>query len=297
VVRNPLFTAYLQGGDYAEPVEIPSPADERIRLQGRVVIFGKKQKLIIGRDVTRIHQLEQMRRDFVANVSHELRTPLTVISGFLEPMLDDARHGKLEEWQSSLELMEDQTSRMQRIVEDLLLLSRLETDRTGISRDPVSVPSLLTGIREDALQLASDKQHRITVEANEQLWLHGSEQELRSAFSNLVFNAVRYTPAQGEIHIRWYEYQNGARLDVTDSGIGVAAQHIPRLTERFYRVDVGRSRESGGTGLGLAIVKHVLNRHQASLHIESQPGQGSTFSCIFAPEVTLHRHRIRETGS
>lgn len=289
LVRRPKFTEYLRRGEFGEPIEFPSPVTDRIILQVHIVPYGNDLRLLVGRNVTRLHQLEQMRRDFVANVSHELRTPLTVISGFLETMADDTDEYCSEQWGESLKLMQDQANRMHRIVEDLLLLARLEANSTPEARDPVSVPSLLAGIREDALRVGGEKNHQITVEADERLWLYGNEQQLRSAFSNLVINAVRYTPKGGTIRLRWFRTDDGARLDVSDTGIGVPAHLIPRLTERFFRVDVGRSRESGGTGLGLAIVKHVLIRHRARLIITSTPGVGSTFSCLFPAETVLDR--------
>jgi two-component system phosphate regulon sensor histidine kinase PhoR len=289
LVRRPAFATYLRQGNFSEPLELPSPENESVMLQVRVVPYGRDQRLLVARDVTRLHRLEQMRRDFVANVSHELRTPLTVIAGFLETMRDAEDATLDEQWGSSLELMQNQATRMQRIVEDLLLLSRLEMDTAPEARDPVSVPSMLAAIREEAIRLSGDKGHAITLEADDRLWVLGNEQSLRSAFSNLVFNAVRYTPAGGNIGIRWYADRSGACLDVSDNGIGIPARHIPRLTERFYRVDVSRSRESGGTGLGLAIVKHVLNRHNARLEIESKPGEGSTFRCYFAGKAVF-RH-------
>ena len=289
LVRNPLFTQRLLRGEFSEPVEFPSPRDDRVMLQIHVVRFGNEQRLIIVRDVTRLHQLEKIRQDFVANVSHELRTPLTVIAGFLETMQDEPDEEFRSKWGSSLDLMQGQSTRMRQIVEDLLLLSRLESNKHTSARDAVSVPSMLASIREDAARLAPERRHRIDLDADEDLWLYGNDAELRSAFSNVVFNAVRYTPANGSIHITWQGEDGGARLDVVDDGIGIAAHHIPRLSERFYRVDVSRSRESGGTGLGLAIVKHVLSRHGGRLEIQSELGKGSRFSCIF-PAAAVKRH-------
>ena len=221
-----------------------------------------------------------MRRDFVANVSHELRTPLTVVSGFVETLLDEPE-GHPAHMQRSLELMQQQTSRMQHIVEDLLLLSRLETDRNRPPHEVVAVPAVLAMIQEGTQALVEQKGQRLSLEADGSLYLYGAEKELYSAFSNLVTNAVRYTPDGGEIRVRWYRDEAGAHFEVNDTGLGIAPQHIPRLTERFYRVDVGRSRDVGGTGLGLAIVKHVLNRHGAALRISSIINKGSTFSCDF----------------
>jgi len=296
LVRNPRFTHQLFGGEFDEPVEFPSPLDDRIMLQTHIVPFGHEQRLVIARDVTRLHQLEKIRQDFVANVSHELRTPLTVIAGFLETMQDERDEEFRSKWGSSLDLMQGQATRMRQIVEDLLLLSRLESNKRPSLREPVSVPSMLASICEDAGRLSPERNHRISLSAEPDLWLHGNDGELRSAFSNIVFNAVRYTPTNGRIDVTWQADNGGVRLDVADNGIGIAAHHIPRLTERFYRVDVSRSRESGGTGLGLAIVKHVLNRHGARLDIQSELGKGSRFSCIF-PASAVMRHEHEESES
>jgi two-component system phosphate regulon sensor histidine kinase PhoR len=287
LVRHPAFTNYMARADYSEAAQFPSPVDEQVMLRVRIVPYGKAQRLLVVRDVTQVYRLEAMRRDFVANVSHELRTPLTVVGGYLET-LADADDPCAREWGRSLNLMQQQTARMQRIVEDLLLLARLETDTRGGAREPVSVPAMLAAIREDAVALSGEHRHNIRLDADPVLWIQGSDGELRSAFSNLVFNAVKYTPSGGDIDIRWFEDEKGAHLEVSDTGVGIEPHHIPRLTERFFRVDVARSRASGGTGLGLAIVKHVLNRHEGSLHIESEPGRGSTFSCDFPPNIVVH---------
>lgn len=287
LVRHPDLVRYLDTEDFSEALTLPSPVDERVTLSVRVVPYGNNQRLLVARDITRLQLLEQMRRDFIANVSHELRTPLTVISGYLET-IQDADDACTGQWGQSLAAMQQQASRMQQIVTDLLLLSRLETEGAQSERYPVDVPALLGMLREDA-EVLSKGGHAITLEAEPGLWLLGSRGELRSAFSNLIYNAVRYTPAGGTIAIRWYADQDGAHFEVRDTGIGISAQHIPRLTERFYRVDVGRSREAGGTGLGLAIVKHVLMRHEARLTIQSTPGTGSVFACHFKP-ADLYRN-------
>ncbi len=279
LLRQPAFTAFLARGDYAEPVEIASPLDENLLLSVRIVPYGREQRLLLARDVTRLQQLERVRRDFVTNVSHELRTPLTVLSGYLES-IEDIDTGDAQ-WRRALKVMEQQTSRMRHIVDDLLLLSRLETGKPQDNIDPVPVAALLATIREDARVLSGDAAHTIVLEADEGLYLKGNEKELYSAFSNLVFNAVKYTPEKGTITVRWHLHKDSACFEVQDNGIGIPKRHIPRLTERFYRVDVGRSRDQGGTGLGLAIVKHVLGRHNAELHVDSEPGKGSTFSCTF----------------
>ena len=283
LLRHPAFTGFFLKGDYSGSVEFPSPVDPGLLLSVRVVPYGNSKRLVVARDVTRLHRLEQTRRDFVANVSHELRTPLTVISGFLETMCDAPEDELTRRWGRSLTLMRQQTLRMQRIVEDLLLLSRLELDTAGFERKPVAVGRVITEIRNEALALSGERRHTLVLEVDETLDLRGNEKELRSAFSNLVFNAVQYTPEQGRITVCWYADEAGAHFAVTDTGEGIAPHHIPRLTERFYRVDTGRSRERGGTGLGLAIVKHVLTRHDAVLRIESELGKGSTFSCDFPP--------------
>ena len=283
LVRFPAFTQFLSREDYSDHVNIPSPVNGQIILSIRVVPYGQNQRLLVARDITQIERLEDIRRDFVANVSHELRTPLTVISGFLETLLeiDEAR---AETLQRPLLQMQEQSLRMQRIVDDLLFLSRLEGPSDKTRDQQVNVPQLLSALRDDAQALSGANAHHITLNADADLWLRGHEDELRSAFSNLIFNAVRYTPAGGDVTIRWSRSDKGAHLEVRDSGIGIAAQHLPRLTERFYRVDVGRSRERGGTGLGLAIVKHVLQRHDATLGIRSDIGKGSEFSCEFPPQ-------------
>ncbi len=247
-----------------------------------MVPYGKDQRLLIARDVTRMQRLERIRRDFVTNVSHELRTPLTVIRGYLESLQNDP--ACRDACGRALATMGQQAQRMQHIVEDLLLLSRLETAHPQDDPHPVAVPGLLRALLEDARLLARDKGHHITLECDEALHLRGNEKELYSAFSNLVFNAVKYTPEGGHIQLRWHQDGEGVKFQVQDDGIGIPPQAIPRLTERFYRVDVGRSRESGGTGLGLAIVKHVLKRHDARLAVKSEVGKGSTFTCIFPTE-------------
>jgi two-component system phosphate regulon sensor histidine kinase PhoR len=227
----------------------------------------------------RLHLLERMRQDFVANVSHELRTPLTVLHGYLETLMEQTKNASKKK---IFEQMQAQTSRMERLVEDLLLLSRLEADTPKEENFKfVDVVSLLQQITKDAEALSANRNHQIFLTADSRVKILGFENELRSVFSNLIFNAVNYTPDQGVIDIRWYHDNQHAIFSVKDSGIGIAPEHLPRITERFYRVDRDRSRSSGGTGLGLAIVKHVLLRHDAQLKIESTPGKGSCFSCVF----------------
>ena len=284
LVRDPRFVAYFNARDYREPLTLPSPIDERIILQIQITLYGNDERLLMARDITRLHRLEQMRRDFVANVSHELRTPLTVLAGYLETYADNAEllPPRLAR---SLSQMQEQTSRMQSLVNDLLLLSRLELEHSGDDHSPLDMGELLENVCRDAAALAHGQQ-QITVEIDEERTLLGSDQEIRSAVSNLAFNAVRYTPPGSHIVLRWKRCTRGACVEVEDNGDGIDPEHVPRLTERFYRVDKGRSTATGGTGLGLAIVKHVLLRHDASLAIETQPGRGALFRCTF-PDARL----------
>ncbi|MGB4945771.1 MAG: phosphate regulon sensor histidine kinase PhoR [Candidatus Competibacter denitrificans] len=284
LLRNPTFVAFLVQRRPVESVDFPSPLDSGQTLNARIVPYGKKQRLLLVADISRVRRLEQMRRDFIANVSHELRTPLTVVVGYLEALLD-SDSPDLEAWRQPLRGMRQQAGRMLHIIEDLLMLARLETQRDRAPGKPVAVPNLLADITDDAGALSGEQNHRIELTAEPDLWLLGCEKELRSAFSNLVFNAVRYTPAGGVIEIHWFADQGGIHLVVTDNGEGIAPQHIPRLTERFYRADRDRSRGSGGTGLGLSIVKHVLTNHGGHLHIDSELGKGSSFACDFPREL------------
>ncbi|MHB8536070.1 MAG: phosphate regulon sensor histidine kinase PhoR [Sulfuricaulis sp.] len=285
LLRHPDFAHYLQQGDYGEPIEIESPESGEVYLSVQITPFGSRQQLVIGRDVTRLAKLEQMRRIFVANVSHELRTPLTVLGGYIETLrqIDTIRP---EELKKHLTIMHEQSARMQRLVDDLLTLSRLETSPPRTQDRTVDVAALLAGLKEQAEILSGENRHVITLEADPGLKLLGSREELTSAFLNLINNAIRYTPAGGAIRLRWRAHNGGAEFAVIDTGEGIAPEHIPHLTERFYRVDTARSRASGGTGLGLSIVKHVLLRHEAHLEIESDPGHGSAFTCVFPPTQT-----------
>lgn len=280
LVRTPEFVEFMRSGGSQERIEMVSPVDEDIHLSVRIIPYGNKQRLLVARDITRLHQLEQMRQDFIANVSHELRTPITVISGYLEALADEPVDTPPVEWKKTLTVMQKQSQRMEDIVRDLLLLTRLETESQTLREQHVNVSALLDMVRDNAMVLGHNQQ-QVTLEMDRTLYLKGSHDELYSVFSNLVNNAVRYTPEDGLIDLSWYQKDGKAIFSVRDSGIGIAAHNIVRLTERFYRVDVGRSRDSGGTGLGLAIVKHILNRHQAELGIKSTPGKGSTFLVEF----------------
>ncbi|HSH50077.1 MAG TPA: phosphate regulon sensor histidine kinase PhoR [Halomonas sp.] len=279
LLRDPHFVDYFHALDYREPLTLTSPIDEQLVLQCQITLYGNDERLLMARDITRLHRLEQIRRDFVANVSHELRTPLTVLTGYLE-LYQDMAEALPPRLGRGVSQMQKQTARMQNLVNDLLLLSRLENnDRSG--KDVrLNLASMLETVRRDAEAL-SDSRQRITLEIHSTLDLMGCEQELQSAISNLAFNAVRYSGPGSQIVLRWRTLGDGACVEVEDDGEGIAAVHIPRLTERFYRIDKGRSTATGGTGLGLAIVKHVLLRHEARLEIDSQLGQGATFRCVF----------------
>lgn len=293
LIRNEELSDLLAKGDFDRVIEIESPENQNLFLSVRIVPYGGNQLLLIARDITRIRKLERVRRDFVANVSHELRTPLTVISGYLENMLDTEAISP-DATRNVLRQMSQQSVRMCRIVDDLLMLSRLESDRAE-QQDQVSVPAIIAAILEEYKSLMQDKHQAVTTDIDQQLWVLGNEKELHSAFSNLVLNAIKYTPENGQISITWQKQVNGAGFSVQDTGIGISPQHVPRLTERFYRVDKGRSREHGGTGLGLAIVKHVLNRHNATLEIKSRPGEGSTFTILFPKNSVVNLNKTTAT--
>ncbi len=270
---------WLAGGRNAEPMhDAASPVDPGLRLNLRLIPYSDEYWLLVARDVSKLLHLEQVRRDFVANVSHELRTPLTVVHGYLD-MLDPADS---PEWAPMLAEMQKQSQRMTQLVEDLLTLSRLEA-QDELADEDVAMAPMLSTLRREAEALSQGR-HAIIVQDEGGLDLRGSNKELHSAFSNLVSNAVRYTPAGGSITLRFAPEGDGAALSVRDTGYGIPENHLPRITERFYRVSTSRSRESGGTGLGLSIVKHVLNLHQARLEIESRVGQGSVFSVHFGAE-------------
>jgi len=286
-MQHPVLKEYLERGNFNRPIEFPSPVNKAAILSLRITSFGKKhQKLLLARDITQVYHLDQVRRDFVANVSHELRTPLTVITGFLENL--SAVGSEKPQWSRSIELMQEQSRRMQSIISDLLALSRLDMENATKASDPVSVPHLLSAIVQEARAL-SREHHVLKLESDPELLLKGDKDELYSAFSNLVFNAVQHTPPRSLIRIQWYADDGGAHYMVSDNGPGIPGRHLPRLTERFYRVDKGRSRQSGGTGLGLAIVKHAIYRHGGELQIVSEMGKGSSFTCHFPVSRVVKR--------
>ena len=279
LVRHGDFVRYLNEEDYIEPIKLKSWRDAEITLEISLIPFGTKQKLLICRDVSQLEKLEAMRRDFIANVSHELRTPLTVVGGFVETLLD--MEGAVpDSTRSYFNMMQEQTNRMGRLIEDLLTLSQIESNAQPPEDAEINMAGLMNMLQNDANGLSMGN-HQIMIECDANTNLLGAAEELQSALSNLVSNAVRYTPKGGNIVIGWHTVNDHAVFSVKDDGIGIEQQHIDRLTERFYRVDRSRSRETGGTGLGLSIVKHILTRHQAKLQIHSVSGKGSTFSVVF----------------
>ncbi|MBW8458338.1 MAG: phosphate regulon sensor histidine kinase PhoR [Thiobacillus sp.] len=279
LLRQAHFLDFLDAADYSRRLVCKSPINRELTLSLQLVPFGEGKKLLVARDITDLERVDAMRRDFIANVSHELRTPLTVVGGFVETLADapDLPRGESRRY---FDLMLDHTRRMQRLLDDLLTLSRLESTDHTLKDESVNVTELAHALKSEAESLSHGR-HRVSLQLDSSAWLKGNLQEIRSALGNLVSNAVRYTPDGGEITLTWREREEEGVFSVTDTGEGVAAEHIPRLTERFYRVDRSRSRETGGTGLGLAIVKHVLTRHGARLEIQSIPGKGSTFSAVF----------------
>ncbi len=275
LVRQPAFVHYLASGETREPLVLQSARETAMTLSLQIVPFGVEDKLLMSRDITRLEAVARVRRDFIANVSHELKTPLTVLLGFVETLadvpLDEAQRKRC------LALMADQAKSMQRLVDDLLTLSALESEESPLRETEFSVVPLLRALSADAESLSAGR-HEIALTIAAPAMVYGSRDELASAFANLISNAVRYTPDGGRIALDWRAGKDGGEFSVSDNGIGIAAEDIPRLTERFYRVDRSRSRATGGTGLGLAIVKHVLIRHQGELTIESEPERGSRFT-------------------
>ncbi|MCF6435292.1 phosphate regulon sensor histidine kinase PhoR [Pseudoalteromonas sp. MMG022] len=280
LIRDPKFVKYMQSQKFDEPLELDSGHVSEQVLEFRVMPYAE-QLMMVVRDITRLKQLEQMRKDFVANVSHELRTPLTVVTGYLE-MLDSDNLPPPSMWNKAHFTMIEQCKRMDALVNQLLSLSRIESARKQEKDKPVDVPAMLALIETEAKSLNQDKHHLLTFNVDKSLDIVGSADELRSAFSNLVFNAIHYTKSNGCVEVNWqYDKDGKPRFSVIDNGDGIAPEHIHRLTERFYRVDKARSRKTGGSGLGLAITKHVLTRHDSTLEISSTVGEGSCFSFAF----------------
>lgn len=290
LIRNPQFRRWLAAGDESRPdgesaqqrLSIVSPVDPLVKIVFYTVYLGDDRTLLIARDVTMIHRLDEMRRDFVANVSHELRTPLTVVSGYLEAMGDSLS----AEWHAPVDQMSAQCRRMKELIDDLLVIARLESGERSRDVQPVEIPGLLSCIAEEA-EVESQGNHKIISQIESKANLMGVYKDLRVAFGNLVTNAIRYTPSGGTITLEWSEDAESVSFSVTDTGPGIPTKHLPRLTERFYRIDSERSRATGGTGLGLAIVKHVVSQHKGELLIESTVGTGSRFTCRF-PVDAIH---------
>lgn len=280
LIRDPAFTAYFGRNVYDEPLHINAPGDSGKRLEIQIALFGENERLIIVRDISQLHRLELMRKDFVGNVSHELGTPITVIKGYLEAILDNIQDldGK---WEKPVIQMHQQSSRMENIVKDLLALSALETGTPSRKQSSFALIQLLSEIVNDARQIFAQQDHQFSLSCDENIKFIGDRGELYSAIANLVSNAAKYTPDQGKINILIRLSEDFLEAHVEDNGPGIEAQHLPRLTERFYRVDVSRSSETGGTGLGLAIVKHIVNRHDGELTVSSEVGKGSCFTCRF----------------
>ena len=282
LLRNPIFVEYFENDAYQSGVEVSAPMDNERMLFIQITRFGQGNRLLFARDITDLHRLEEMRRDFVSNVSHELRTPLTVITGYIDNLfMFVEQQPKLEK---PLQQMAQHSKRMESLLKDLLQLSRLETLPNEMHVSEVSLTALIKiVVKEAEASLLEGQERHITLESKDDVSVYGSEVELHSALLNLVVNACKYTKNHGHIAVRcWFDH-NGAYFSVTDDGVGIDPLEIPRLTERFYRVDKSRSINTGGTGLGLAIVKHILQHHDAELDISSIPSKGSCFSCHFAP--------------
>lgn len=289
LLREPHFVEFLHKANFDEPCVLESPVNSEIRLEMRFMDYGKDQILLLARDISRIHRIEEMRRDFVANVSHELKTPLTVVRGYVE-MVQATEHALDPHWQQAFGVIESQVTRMDRLVEQLLILSRVEVSTDEDSMSPLNMPDLVRQLITDAQWLNQEKQHQINIDIDTELDILGIETEIKSACANLISNAIAYTPHNGQIDIRWQRNGNKATFSVKDNGPGIRPEDINRLTERFYRVDKSRSRNTGGSGLGLAIVKHVLHHHNAELSITSKWQKGSEFAIIFEESSLTDRH-------
>lgn len=289
IIRQPDFVEYFHNiNDVQDGIKIKLSTDENKYAQIKLTCFGNESRLLVAHDITRMKNLEQMRSDFVDNISHELRTPLTVLSGYIETFTDQEDINP--RWKRAFDQMQSQTKRMNALVNDLLLLSRLENDKQIAKNQIIEMPSLMNHLFDDAQAYNIDYGHTLNLDIDSHCDLIGSEMELASAFSNLITNAIKYTPKGGTITIGWHDDADHGYFTVKDTGIGIDPKHLPRLTERFYRVDSARSRQTGGTGLGLAIVKHVLMQHGAHIEVESKENQGSTFIAVFPKERLYRMH-------
>ncbi len=286
LIRTPDFIKYLQKDDFSEPLEMRSPLNVERMLELRIVPYTEGEHLMVVRDVTQLKQLEGMRRNFFANVSHELRTPMTVLQGYLE-MTEDADVLAGPMWPKAHGVMTEQLNRMNSLVNQLLTLSKIEAAPMHELEDVIDVPGMLEILEKEAVSLSGSDEHKLKFDVDKQLKVLADEDQLRSAISNLVYNAVKYTPPGAEVNVRWYQTAQGACLEVEDKGDGIEPQHLHRLTERFYRVDKARSRDTGGSGLGLAIVKHALSHHDSHLDITSEVGKGSKFSFVLPKRLVV----------
>ena len=284
LLRYPEFTKYIRNQEFGRPLHLVLNNGRHLEI--RVMPYSEQQLLMVARDVTQMHQLEGARRNFFANVSHELRTPLTVLQGYLEMMQEQTLEGAPRE--KALHTMREQTSRMEGLVRQLLTLSKIEAAPTLPPNETIDVPMMLRVVEREA-QTLSQQKHTFTFDVDNTLKVLGNEEQLRSAISNLVYNAVNHTPAGTHVIVRWQHVPQGAEFSVEDNGPGIAAEHIPRLTERFYRVDKARSRQTGGSGLGLAIVKHAVNHHESRLDIVSEPGKGTRFSFVLPERLVAKK--------
>ncbi|MDA3132515.1 phosphate regulon sensor histidine kinase PhoR [Atlantibacter subterranea] len=289
LLRYPEFTNWLKGRQFTRPLNLV--LNNGRHLEFRVMPYSEEQLLMVARDVTQMHQLEGARRNFFANVSHELRTPLTVLQGYLEMMDDKPLEGPLRE--KAIHTMREQTHRMEGLVKQLLTLSKIEAAPALVLNEQIDVPMMLRVVNREA-QTLSHKKHTLKFDVDNDLKVLGNDEQLRSAISNLVYNAVNHTPEGTAITVTWQRVPQGAKFSVQDNGPGISAEHIPRLTERFYRVDKARSRQTGGSGLGLAIVKHALSHHDARLEIESQPGKGTTFTFVLPERLIANPAPVRQ---
>ncbi|MGL5976476.1 MAG: phosphate regulon sensor histidine kinase PhoR [Aeromonas sobria] len=288
LIRNPAFNAYLGKGAYDEPLEMHSPINEEKFLEFRIMPYASDQAMLVVRDVTRLRSLEKTRKHFVSNVSHELRTPLTVLKGYLEMTAEMAEEPLSPAmWAKAHRVMMEQTIRMDNLVNQLLMLSRIEAAPTVDLSHLVDMPAMLGLLEQEARALSGDRAHLIEFMVQPDLLVRGDQEQMRSAVSNLVYNAIHYTPAGRKITVEWRKQGAMALFAVSDEGEGIAPEHLARLTERFYRVDKARSRHTGGSGLGLAIVKHALSHHDAQLEIESRVGVGSRFSFLIPGRMVV----------
>jgi len=286
LLTAPEFENYLKQDNFETPLSVVSPLNDELQLEISVMAFGYERVILIARAIAKYHRLKRMRREFVANVSHELKTPLTVVRGYVE-MIQDTEHVFNPQWQKVFTTMEGQVGRMERLIEQLLSLSKVENSRDDVDMDQIDMPLLVQNLVEDASWLNQEKQHEVRANISESFGVYGIETELKSACANLISNAIAYTPANGIIDVSWQRNGDKMVFSVKDNGDGIKAEHVNRLTERFYRIDKSRSRDTGGSGLGLAIVKHVLLHHKAELVINSEWGKGSEFSIYFDEAIAL----------